>query len=429
VLDRGDGSYIVRFRLWRTHLNLKIVVKDNKGNHVSKSPFNLEGASYPENCHCPEPDIAQWQEDMECAKSFGQIKRDFSQFPATLDMNAIVSEAISRFSDPHKPSGSHSICHYVIKDNRVFRTCYGQHVGFKMFSDAILLSIVGKVRLPDFEFVINLGDWPLEKKKGKDALPIVSWCGSDSTRDIILPTYDLTNSVLETQGRVTLDLLSVQKREPNQSWDDKIEKGFFRGRDARQERLDLAMIGKSNPDLLDAGITNYFFFRDGEEEKIGRTDTVSFFDFFKYKYQINVDGTVAAYRFPYLLAGNSVVLKQESSYYEHFYKDLKPWVHYVPVKRNLKDVVDTIRHLKENDDLAQKISRAGAEYTRQKLMANDVFCYHVKVFTEFAKRAEEAPLVREGMEEVKRDKNEHRELPCECLRTGEHDANGQKIEL
>ena len=79
--------------------------------------------------------------------------------------------------------------------------------------------------------------------------------------------------------------------------------------------------------------------------------------------------------------------------------------------------------------MAQKISRAGAEYTRQKLMANDVFCYHVKVFTEFAKRAEEAPLVREGMEEVKRDKNEHRELPCECLRTGEHDANGQKIEL
>ena len=45
----------------------------------------------------------------------------------------------------------------------------------QMFSDAILLSVVGKVRLPDFEFVINLGDWPLEKKKGKEALPIVSW--------------------------------------------------------------------------------------------------------------------------------------------------------------------------------------------------------------------------------------------------------------
>ena len=59
-----------------------------------------------------------------------------------------------------------------------------------------------------------------------------------------------------------------------------------------------------------------------------------------------MDGTVAAYRFPYLLAGNSVVLKQESPYYEHFYIDLKPWVHYVPIQRNLQDVEDVIRHLK-----------------------------------------------------------------------------------
>ena len=56
-----------------------------------------------------------------------------SQFPATLDMRTIVASAISRFSDPHKPSGSHSICHYVVKDNRVFRNCYGQHVGFKVW--------------------------------------------------------------------------------------------------------------------------------------------------------------------------------------------------------------------------------------------------------------------------------------------------------
>ena len=31
---------------------------------------------------------------------------------------------------------------------------------------------------------------------------------------------------------------------------------------------------------------------------------------------LNVDGTVAAYRLPLLLAGNSVVLKQASKYFE-----------------------------------------------------------------------------------------------------------------
>ena len=58
----------------------------------------------------------------------------------------------------------------------------------------------------------------------------------------------------------------------------------------------------------------------------------------QYKYQINLDGTVAAYRFPYLLAGDSLVFKQDSNYYEHFYKDLQPGVHYVPFRHDLSDL-------------------------------------------------------------------------------------------
>lgn len=63
--------------------------------------------------------------------------------------------------------------------------------------------------LPDVEFYINVGDWPLETRT-VDALPILSWCGSTDTRDIVLPTYDVTHSTLETMRGVTNDLLSVQ---------------------------------------------------------------------------------------------------------------------------------------------------------------------------------------------------------------------------
>ena len=58
----------------------------------------------------------------------------------------------------------------------------------------------------------------------------------------------------------------------------------------------------------------------------------------QWRYQLTIDGTVAAYRVPYLLAGDSVVLKQDSPYYEHFYHDLRPWVHYIPFKRDLSDL-------------------------------------------------------------------------------------------
>ena len=58
------------------------------------------------------------------------------------------------------------------------------------------------------EFFVNLGDWPLEKRKPSDRIhPIFSWCGSNNTRDIVMPTYDLTESVLETMGRYGEDMI------------------------------------------------------------------------------------------------------------------------------------------------------------------------------------------------------------------------------
>lgn len=97
---------------------------------------------------------------------------------------------------------------------------------------------------------------------------------------------------------------------------------------------------------------------------------------FQYKYQVNLDGTVAAYRLPYLLAGGSLVLKQDSEYYEHFYGDLSPWKHYVPVKRDLSDLVDRVVWARENDEEAHKIAKAGEMYATNHLLPQHIFCYH-----------------------------------------------------
>ena len=59
---------------------------------------------------------------------------------------------------------------------------------------------------------------------------------------------------------------------------------------------------------------------------------------------------MAAYRLPYLLAGGSLVFKQDSEYYEHFYYQLKPWVHYVPLRQDLSDVEEKVLWAVGNDD-------------------------------------------------------------------------------
>jgi len=77
-----------------------------------------------------------------------------------------------------------------------------------------------------------------------------------------------------------LDTLSVQGN-TQLPWDDKIEKLFWRGRDARRERLNLIDISRRYPDLFNVSITNFFFFRD-EIDKYGPAQShISFFNFFK----------------------------------------------------------------------------------------------------------------------------------------------------
>ena len=57
------------------------------------------------------------------------------------------------------------------------------------------------------------------------------------------------------------------------------------------------------------------------------------------------------FRLPYLLLGNSLVLKQESKYYEHFYHELNDREpHFLEIKSDLSNLLDVIEWAKQNDD-------------------------------------------------------------------------------
>ncbi|XP_023342472.1 KDEL motif-containing protein 1 [Eurytemora carolleeae] len=227
-----------------------------------------------------------------------------------------LAKAEKLFANP----GAHAWCHYVIKDNRIYRKCYGQHVGFSMFWDSVLGWFTRHTNLPDLEIMVNLGDWPLIKEKNSD-IPMFSWCGSQDTQ-----------------------------------WEEKEEKMFWKGRDSRRERLDLIKISRKHPELINASITNWFFFRDEMEEYGGRSSPVPFFSFFNYKYQLNIDGTVAAYR-----------LKQK----------------YL-LRTNYSVVQDQILWAKANDDKVLEISRNAQQFVLDNLLPHQVLCYHAHLLNLWA---------------------------------------------
>lgn len=43
ILDLNDGSYLVRYRLYNSYENLMISIKNNENEHISKSPYILNG--------------------------------------------------------------------------------------------------------------------------------------------------------------------------------------------------------------------------------------------------------------------------------------------------------------------------------------------------------------------------------------------------
>ena len=76
-------------------------------------------------------------------------------------------------------------------------------------------------------------------------------------------------------------------------------KALFRGRDSNEARLTLAQMALKNSEVLDAGITSYNF-RKADESKWGpMADYVALSDMGNWKYNLLLDGTVAAYRAPY----------------------------------------------------------------------------------------------------------------------------------
>jgi len=68
------------------------------------------------------------------------------------------------------------------------------------------------------------------------------------------------------------------------SWEEKDHLAFWRGRDSRQERLDLVKLSRKHPDIVDAKLTAMFFFKHEEDlGEVGKMLDFCFVFFNVYK--------------------------------------------------------------------------------------------------------------------------------------------------
>jgi tRNA A-37 threonylcarbamoyl transferase component Bud32 len=213
--------------------------------------------------------------------------------------------------------------------------------------------------------------------------PILSMCTTRNHKDIPIPTWEDWE---------------MKEYNVNICFKKKIPTAVFRGSSTgigynsdTNSRIKISKMEEKIEDgypLLNAGITkinNRIRKLKGDsvphtiEEDIKLSEYISFEKQTEYKYIINLDGYVSAFRLTRELGSMSVILLNESDYNLWFYKYIKPYVHYVPIKRNLEDLYEKIRWCRANEKECLRIVKNAYRLYQSKLSKDGMFKYLEKV--------------------------------------------------
>jgi len=333
-------------------------------------------------------------------------------------LNQDIIEFIKKHSDQFKGRKIDFNRERWYANNCVFRNHFPNYEGELNINvyKHLLETLLKERTVPDVEFFINPRDFPLLKKDftepynhlfDSDSIkvekeyqfdkmcPIFSQSATDKFADILFPTND---EWLMISNKFFLDSCSNGYtkniwKNINTKWDEKKSVCIFRGGATgcgitieTNMRLKAANLSLDHKDILDAGITNWKArMRKYKNKAIDIIDPSKFrfkianeidnVEKSNYKYILNIDGYVSAFRLSSELSMNSVILLVKSEY-KLWYSDLlKEYEHYIPIKENLEDLIEKIRWCINNDDECKKIANNGYKFYNKYLTKDGVFDY------------------------------------------------------
>ena len=288
----------------------------------------------------------------------------------------------------------------------------------------MLTELCEKRKVPNVEFFINRRDFPVITKDLTEPydniwgskniplvshnfdkyLPIMSMSVTHRYSDILFPVYEDWERI---QSNESIYFPPKCKDYPilfDIPWSDKKPTAVFRGgstgcgvtveTNPRLKVSSLSKMGVKDDDgvpFLDAGITNWNlrprkiidseFLQTIDHKNLG-FDLVSKltpYEQSKYKYIINIDGHVSAFRLSLELNMGSVILKVDSEWTVWYSRFLKPYIHYVPVKSDLSDLYEQIKWCKQNDDKCIEIVSNAKSFYKKYLQKTGVLDYLQKL--------------------------------------------------
>jgi protein glucosyltransferase len=177
-------------------------------------------------------------------------------------------------------------------------------------------------------------------------------------------------------GRWDMQRAALNQSAKQWPWVSKVPTAFFRGSRTSEERDNVVLLSRRAPSLVDAGYTKNQAYRGAADLLNGpEANLVKLEDHCQWKYLVNFKGVAASFRHKHLFLCGSLVFHVGDEWYEHYYGALKPWVHYVPIRADSRDLEPLLRFFREHDEVARELAAAGAAVLWNQLRMIDVEDY------------------------------------------------------
>lgn len=210
---------------------------------------------------------------------------------------------------------------------------------------------------------------------------------------VLIPDFEALTGNFDILDQVKLGMESFpwEQRDSRCVWRGAMTGGVFNEENFLEfPRSRAVTFSLERPHLVDARFNVVTQCENSEviKEKFAAyfSNSLPITDHLKFKYQLLLDGNSCAYsRFYWQLFSESLILKQQSDRIQWFYQALKPWVHYLPLDRDLKDLPQAIDWAIGHDEEAREIAKEGRAFALDNLTYPRVLQYFYLLLLEYSK--------------------------------------------
>lgn len=231
---------------------------------------------------------------------------------------------------------------------------------------------------PDFNFVICTGDKPetLPNKK------VFSFSTINDDYNLVVPDFNFDSWPqvgIDSYEEKIKSLMDIGIGDPSTN-----KLGWI-GCETNHNRRKLFDIGQNsnNKEFYDFKLMSWN--RQNPNKLYEHTTTYKSLEeqVKDWRYLIDLEGNGYSGRLKLFLFTNRLVFVQDRPYKEFWFKDFKPWVHYVPVKRDLSDLDDVFNKIQSNPELETIIKNNARKFALEHLTKQVAIDFYVNLLNSF----------------------------------------------